>query len=56
LVLTLEWNLIRPTVCQYIKDNRPLNIFDVNDHCIQKIQALTYTGNLGSHLNITKIF
>ena len=55
-MLTREWNLIRPSVCHYIKDNRPLNIFDVNDHCVQKIQALTYKGPLGSNLNITKIF
>ena len=37
----LEWNLIKPILCYYIKDNRPLIIFDINDHCVKKIQALT---------------
>ena len=51
-----EWNLIRPTVCHYIKDNKTLIIFDVNDHCVQKNQALTYKGHLGSNLKIAKTF
>jgi len=51
-----EWNLIRPSLCYYIKDNIFLNIFDVNDHCVQKIQALTYKGHLGSNIKIAKIF
>ena len=46
------WNLIRPSLCYYIEDDRPLIIFDSNDHIDKKINALTNSGYLGSNLKI----
>ena len=39
-----------------IKDNKPLIIFDVSDHCVKKNQVLTIRDYLGSNLKITKVF
>ena len=55
LVLTFEYNLIRPTVCYYTEDNKPLIIFDINNHCFKQIQVLANRGHLGSNLKITQI-
>ena len=52
----LEWHLIRPILCDYTEDNRPLIIFDINDHRVQNIQAFTNRGHLGSNLKIKQIF
>jgi len=40
LVLTFEYNLIRPTECYYTEDNKPLIIFDINDHCFKTNSSL----------------
>jgi hypothetical protein len=55
LVLTHEWYLIRPSLSYYIEDDRPLIIFDSNDHIDKKINALAKRGYLGSNLKIAKI-
>ena len=38
-----EYTRVPVILCYYIQDNRPLIIFDINDHSANKIQALTNT-------------